>query len=185
MTGPERSGSQVRPRVVLIGAPGAGKTTIGRSVAARLGVGFRDTDTDVAAAAGKPIAQIFVDDGEPAFRALEVQAVTAALRSHPGVLALGGGAVLAPTIRDALRGHRVIFLDVSLATAARRVGLNRDRPLLLGNPRATLKRLLDERRPIYSSLATAVVRAEGRVPEVVARVLAAMDPAAREQAGSA
>ncbi len=173
------------PRVVLIGAPGAGKTTIGRSVAHRLGVEFRDTDADVAATAGKPVAQIFVDDGEPAFRAMEVAAVAEALRSHDGVLALGGGAVLAPATQETLRGHRVVYLEVSLATAARRVGFNRDRPLLLQNPRATLRALLDERRPVYQSVATAVIPADGRVNEVVARVLAALDDEPASAPGSA
>jgi shikimate kinase len=160
--------------VVLIGPPGAGKTTVGRSVAGRLGVDFRDTDADVAAIAGKPVSQIFIDDGESAFRAMEVAAVAEALQTHDGVLALGGGAVLAPATRAALRGHVVVYLDVTLATAARRVGFNRDRPLLLHNPRATLKALLDERRPIYRSVATTVVAADGRVNEVVAKVLAAV-----------
>jgi shikimate kinase len=163
------------PRVVLVGAPGAGKTTIGRSVAHRLGVNFRDTDADIAAAAGKPVSQIFVDDGEPAFRAMEVAAVAEALRTHDGVLALGGGAVLAPATQEALRGHRVVYLEVTLATAARRVGFNRDRPLLLHNPRATLRALLDDRRPVYQSVATVVVPADGRVSEVVGRLLAVLD----------
>jgi shikimate kinase len=173
----------VSPRVVLIGAPGAGKTTIGRSVAHRLGAGFRDTDADIAAAAGKPVAQIFVDDGEPAFRAMEVAAVAEALRSHDGVLALGGGAVLAPATQEALRGHRVVYLEVSLATAARRVGFNRDRPLLLHNPRATLRALLDARRPVYLSVATTVISADGRVSDVVSRVLEALDEAAAPTPG--
>jgi shikimate kinase len=162
------------PRVVLIGAPGAGKTTIGRSVAHRLGVAFRDTDSDIAATAGKPVSQIFVDDGEPAFRAMEVAAVADALRTHDGVLALGGGAVLAPATQEALRGLPVVYLEVTPATAARRVGFNRDRPLLLHNPRATLRALLDERRPVYQSVASAVVTADGRVNEVVTKVLAVL-----------
>lgn len=162
------------PRVVLIGAPGAGKTTVGRSLAHRLGVGFRDTDSDIATKAGKPVSQIFVDDGEPAFRELEVAAVADALRDHDGVLALGGGAVLTPATQEALRGHRVVYLEVTLSTAARRVGLNRDRPLLLHNPRATLKALLDDRRPVYRSVAKVVISADGRVSDVVTEVLAAL-----------
>jgi shikimate kinase len=163
----------VKPRVVLVGAPGAGKSTVGRLLADRLGVSFRDTDDDVELAAGKSIGDIFVDDGEPAFRALEREAVAVALTAHDGVLALGGGAVADPGTRAALGGHRVVFLDVGLADAASRVGLNRDRPLLVGNPRAQLKKLLDQRRPLYRQVATLTVDTAGRTPdEVVAEVVA-------------
>ncbi|HEY2830847.1 MAG TPA: shikimate kinase [Sporichthyaceae bacterium] len=163
------------PRAVLVGAPGSGKTTIGRQVALKLGCAFRDTDTDIAAAAGKPVSSIFVDDGEPAFRALEIEAVGRALAEFDGVLALGGGAVLAEQTRAALAGQRVVYLDVGLPMAARRVGLNRDRPLLLDNPRATLRRLLDARRPLYSEVATFTIGADGKVHDVVAQVLAALE----------
>lgn len=162
----------MKPRVVLVGAPGAGKSTVGRLLAARLGVGFRDTDDDVERAAGKSIGDIFVDDGEPEFRALEREAVAVALAGHDGVLALGGGAVADPGTRERLSDHRVVFLDVGLADAASRVGLNRDRPLLVGNPRAQLKKLLDQRRPLYQQVATMTVDTAGRTPEeVVAEVV--------------
>src|SRR5262249_42030566 len=118
------------PRVVLVGPPGAGKTTVGRILADRLHVGFRDTDADVEAMAGKSIADIFYDDGEPAFRALERKAVAAALAEHDGVLCLGGGAVLAPETRSLLKGFRVVFLAVGLSDAATRTGLSQARPLL-------------------------------------------------------
>jgi shikimate kinase len=157
---------------VLVGAPGAGKSTVGRLLADRLGVSFRDTDDDVELIAEKSISDIFLDDGEPAFRALERDAAAAALTIHDGVLALGGGAVADARTRELLDGHRVVFLDVGLADAASRVGLNRDRPLLIGNPRAQLKRLLDERRPLYLQVATLTVDTAGRTPdEVVAEVM--------------
>jgi len=164
------------PLVVLVGPPGAGKTIVGRLLAQRRGVPFRDTDDDVAQAAGKPITDIFVEDGEPVFRAAERDAVRQALAMHPGVLALGGGAVLDASTRAALSGHRVVFLDVSLAAAVPRVGLARDRPLLLGSPRAQLKQLMDARRPLYLEVADATVDTSDRSPEAVADdVLALID----------
>jgi shikimate kinase len=114
------------------------------------------------------IADIFFEHGEAHFRALEHAAVCSALQEHDGVLALGGGAVLDERTRDALRGHRVVFLDVGLADAAERVGFNRSRPLLVVNPRAELTRMLAERRPVYESVAVAIVNTDGRTPEDVA-----------------
>jgi len=156
------------PVLVLVGPPGAGKTTVGRLLARRLGVSFRDTDADVEAAAGQSVSDIFIGSGEPRFRALERVAVKAALAEHPGVLAVGGGAVLDDGTRAELRPYPVVFLDVGLADAVRRVGLARDRPLLLGNPRAELNRLLLERRPHYLDVAAATVMTDGRAPEEVA-----------------
>lgn len=162
----------VRPVVVLVGPPGAGKTTVGRRLAERLGVGFLDTDTAVEARAGKPVPEIFVTDGEPVFRRLEREAVAAALAEHDGVLSLGGGAVLDPSTRELLRAHRVVFLDVDLAAATHRVGLDTPRPLLIGNPRATLRQQLADRRPHYLEVATAVVATSALSPaEVVEAVL--------------
>jgi shikimate kinase len=158
----------VTPLVVLVGPPGAGKSTIGRLVAQRSGVGFRDTDEDVAETAGESISDIFVCRGEPEFRRLEREAVLAALAEHDGVLALGGGAVLDDTTREALKGHRVVYLDVGLAEAASRVGLNRDRPLLLGNPRAQLRTMLEQRRPLYLEVATTTVMTDNKSPEAAA-----------------
>jgi len=162
------------PVVVLVGPPGAGKTTVGELVAASLGVGFRDTDRDVAATAGCSVADIFVERGEAAFRVLESEAVRAALREHAGVLALGGGAVLDDGVRTALRGHRVVFLDVSIKDAASRIGFNRDRPLLLGNPRTQWVRLMATRRPLYTEVAGAVVNTDGRDAAQVAAEVAAL-----------
>ncbi|WP_344606433.1 shikimate kinase [Sporichthya brevicatena] len=169
--------SGVRPRVVLVGPPGAGKSTVGRLVAERLALPLRDTDADVEATAGKPISEIFVDDGEAAFRALERAAVATALTTHDGVLALGGGAILAEDTRARLgeyadAGGAVVFLDVGLASATRRVGFNRDRPLLLGNPRAQLMQLMDARRSFYLEVATVTVPADGAADDVADAVLA-------------
>ena len=154
--------------IVLIGPMGAGKTTVAGLVADRLGTSVRDTDHDVEATAGRPISEIFVDDGEAAFRALERAAVAAAVASHDGVLALGGGAVLDPGTRELLAGHDVVFLRVGLADAVKRVGLGTSRPMLLGNVRGRIKTLMDERTPVYESVATLVVDTDGRSPEDVA-----------------
>jgi len=155
--------------VVLVGPPGAGKTTIGQLIAERLGVTLRDTDADVEARAGKTITEIFTEDGEPAFRELERQAVDTALAEHGGVLALGGGAIMAERTRAALRGHRVVFLNVGMAEGVRRTGLSTARPLLSGvNPRATFKALLDARLPLYREVATAEVDTNSNDPELAA-----------------
>jgi shikimate kinase len=148
---------------------GAGKTTVAEILGREWGVAVRDTDHDIEAAEGRTIADLFVDEGEGYFRAREREAVTAALTTHAGVLALGGGAVLDPDTRAALAGHRVVFLDVGLSDAVKRVGLGSARPLLLGNVRARVKALLDERLPIYRSVATVTVNTDGKDPEQVAR----------------
>lgn len=153
---------------MLVGPPGAGKTTVGALVAAAIATSFRDTDADVVATAGKPIPEIFVDDGEHAFRALERSAVASALSSFNGVLALGGGAVLAESTRTLLRGHLVVYLSVGLSDALSRIGLGSGRPLLTVNPRATLRFLLDQRRPLYEEVATVTVVTDGRKPDDIA-----------------
>ncbi|MEO3869208.1 shikimate kinase [Nonomuraea sp. B12E4] len=154
--------------IVLIGPPGSGKTTLGRLVAEKLGVGFRDTDTDVEAVAGKPVSDIFVEDGEARFRELEHQAVRQALAEHDGVLSLGGGAVLDTETRALLAGHHVVYLQVGLSDAIQRVGLAAARPLLVLNPRSQLKKLMEERRPIYEGLAVVTVVTDKREPEELA-----------------
>ena len=157
-----------RPRVVLVGPMGAGKTTVGELLAASWGVGLRDTDQGVEAAQGRSVADIFVESGESHFRALERAAVLDALSPHAGVLALGGGAVLDAGTRAALSDHTVVFLRVGLADAVKRVGLGTGGPLLLGNVRARRKALLDERLPVYTEVADLVVGTDGRTAEEVA-----------------
>jgi shikimate kinase len=156
------------PRLVLVGPMGAGKSTVGRLLAERWDVPFRDTDDDVEQAEGRTISDIFVESGEEHFRAVETAAVARALVEHDGVLAIGGGAVMAPDTRAALAAHRVVFLRVGLADAAARVGLGASRPLLLGNVRGTMKTLLDQRTPVYESVSVAVVDTDGRRPDEVA-----------------
>jgi shikimate kinase len=167
----EMSPESVEGSLVLVGAPGAGKTTVGLAVAERLGRGFADVDAVIVQRAGKPIAEIFADDGEEAFRALEEQ-VTAELLDRPGVLALGGGAVLSPRTRAALRGRRVVWLRVGLTAAVKRVGMDTARPLLLGNVRGRLLALLNERAPLYAEVATEVIDTDELAPTEVAQRIA-------------
>jgi shikimate kinase len=147
---------------------GAGKTTVGRLLAQQWGVGVRDTDADVEATDGRSVADVFVEDGEAHFRALERTAVARALAEHDGVLSLGGGSVVDPGTRDLLAGHDVVFLRVGLTDAVKRVGLGVGRPMLLGNVRSRIKALLDERTPVYESVATHVVDTDDRTPDEVA-----------------
>ncbi len=156
------------PKVVLVGPMGAGKTTVATLLGEAWGLPVRDTDADVEAAEGRPVSEIFVDDGEDRFREIESKAVADALAGHDGVLALGGGAVLDEGSRALLAEHEVVFLRVGLSDAVQRVGLGVGRPLLLGNVRARIKALLDERAPIYESVATHVVETDGRTPDEVA-----------------
>jgi shikimate kinase len=162
-------------QIILIGPPGAGKSTIGLSLAKKMKVKFADTDALIEAKLDKKISDIFVDLGEPIFRTEELIVLAEVLQSDNGVVSLGGGAPISPQAQELLRnsGAIVIFLDISLGKAAARVGFNRDRPLLLGNPRAQWNELMSSRRPIYESLATAVVPVDDRsVNEICADILA-------------
>ncbi|TDT36825.1 shikimate kinase [Streptomyces sp. BK208] len=161
------------PVIVLVGPMGVGKSTVGQLLAERLGTGYRDTDEDIVAAQGRTIAEIFVDEGEAAFRALEKDAVRTALARHDGVLALGGGAVLDADTRALLAGQRVVYLSMDVEEAVRRTGLNVARPLLAVNPRKQWRELMEARRHLYEEVATAVVATDGRTPQEVAE--AALD----------
>jgi len=180
------AGATPFPLIILIGPPGSGKTTVGSLLAARLGVGFADTDAVVEATAGKPVSDIFITDGEPEFRRLEREAIAAALADSEarrgqepgtpitGVLGLGGGAVMDEQTQARLAGRAVVYLETSFSELAKRVGLDRARPLLIGtNPRAQLKSLLDQRLPVYGRLAWLTVGTDGRDPEVIAAEIAA------------
>ena len=173
--------------VVLIGPPSAGKSSVGALLAAELGVPFADTDDLVAAAAGKPVGDIFVDDGEPVFRELERAAVARVLESagasgasgapgasspDGGVLALGSGAVLDPDVRRMIAGRPIVYLETGFAAVAKRTGMDRPRVVIPGNPRGMLRAMLEERRPVYAELATITVPTDDMAPEEVAADLA-------------
>ncbi|NEC22020.1 3-dehydroquinate synthase [Streptomyces parvus] len=159
------------PLVVLVGPMGVGKSTVGELLAARLGTTYRDTDADVVAEVGKPIAEIFYDEGEEHFRALERRAVAAAVAGHPGVLSLGGGAVLDGATRELLAGRPVVYLSMDVDEAVRRVGLGAARPLLAVNPRRQWRELMDARRHLYEEVARTVVATDENTPEEVAQAI--------------
>ncbi|MFB7937382.1 shikimate kinase [Streptomyces sp. NPDC004779] len=159
------------PLVVLVGPMGSGKSTVGALLAERLGAPYRDTDTDIVAAEGREISDIFVEDGEERFRALEKAAVARAVADHRGVLALGGGAILDADTRALLAGQPVAYLSMDVEEAVRRVGLGAARPLLAVNPRRQWRELMDARRTLYEEVASVVVATDARTPEEVAEAV--------------
>jgi len=163
------------PRAVLIGPPGAGKSSVGRALAKLLQCEVLDTDKEVERISGKKIAEIFTEDGEPAFRAIEKDVVLQALKNEIGIVALGGGSVLDNDVADFLRGSEIVvaYLEVSISQAAPRVGFNKERPLLALNPRQQWMSLMEKRRPIYESLATLRIATDNRKPAEVAAEIAA------------
>jgi shikimate kinase len=161
-------------KYVFIGPPGSGKSSTGRALARTLRLDFADTDALIEKRQGKTVGQIFVEDGEAQFRALEESICVSSLQNLSGVLSLGGGAVLSVPVQKALEncGAEIIFLDVNLSVAAPRIGFNRDRPLLLSNPRQQWQKLMDARRPIYEGLATLRIETLNHsVTEVVKEIL--------------
>lgn len=160
------------PRAVLIGPPGAGKSTIGRRLARALDVEIFDTDAAIERESGKTIPEIFAQDGEKAFRALEEDMVRRALIEQDGIVSLGGGAILSDVTRTRLSGHTVVYLEISVAEGLKRTGTNASRPLLNGgDPRQKYRDLMRRRRPLYRKVATIRVRTDGRSPARVVQQL--------------
>src|SRR5690606_3694243 len=163
-----------RARVVLVGPPGSGKSTIGRKLARELGVELYDTDAGIEADTGRSIPEIFATDGEPEFRRIEEQVVRRAVLEHEGVVSLGGGSVLSERTRAVLRGATVVYLEISIGEGLRRTGSSNARPLLNGtDPAAKYRELMNIRRPIYREVATVRVRTDGRSPGRVVRMILA------------
>jgi shikimate kinase len=160
-------------KIVLIGPPGAGKSSVGRALSKVLSMPFIDSDSEIEKAAGKTISEIFVDDGEQVFRKMEVEIVSKLLTDFTGVIALGGGAPITLETQQKLESINfpIIFIDVSISQAANRVGFNKDRPLLLINPRQQWLNLMNDRRPIYERLASEIVSSDNKKPVEVAKII--------------
>ena len=158
-------------KIVLIGPPGAGKSSIGKALAKELNLDFIDSDSEIEKISHKKIAEIFIEDGEPAFRLLEVDVVRKVLADFNGVISLGGGAPISKEIEEVLGNadYPVVFIDVSIAQAATRIGFNKDRPLLLVNPRQQWISLMNDRRPIYEKLASQTISSDNQKPHEVAK----------------
>jgi len=160
-------------KIVLIGPPGAGKSSIGKALAKELNLNFIDSDSEIEKISQKRISEIFIEDGEPAFRLLEVDVVRKVLADFDGVISLGGGAPINKEIQEVLQdaNYPVVFIDVSIAQAATRIGFNKDRPLLLVNPRQQWISLMNDRRPIYEKLASQTISSDNQKPHEVAKLI--------------
>ncbi len=174
-----------RAIAVLIGSPGSGKSTVGEALARRLDADLLCTDTEIEKRAGKPISDIFLEDGEEHFRALEREVVAEGLRVWEGVIAVGGGAVLNEDTRKDLVDHHVVYLQVDFGEAAKRVGMDVARPLLAGNPRTQLRKLLNERLPVYEGLASVTVPTTDYHPEEIVDTIVSSLPDLPETTGKA
>ena len=160
------------PRVILIGPMGSGKTTIGSLLAQKLNLEFRDTDQIIEREEGKTVSQIFLDEGEDAFRVIEKRVLRQELLTDGTVLSLGGGAPISIDAQSALRAiaSHILFLDISLSTVAPRIGINRDRPLLLNNPRGQWQTLMEARRPIYEAIADTTISVDDKSEEEIVTI---------------
>ncbi len=166
------------PRIILIGPMGSGKTTVGQRLAADLSLSFRDTDQMIESQSGRLISDIFIEDGEEDFRALEKIILRTGLLEDETVLSLGGGACLSMDAQSALRasGAFIVYLKISLSQVSTRVGFNQGRPLLMGNPRAQWQALMNDRAPIYEGIASYICDVDGKsVDELVSEIAIAFE----------
>ena len=155
--------------IILMGPPGSGKSTVGKVLAKDLNLTLIDTDRVIEERQGRSISEIFLTDGEEGFRAIEREIVLESLKRENCVIALGGGSVLDTEVQNVLSQlSEVIFLDISISNAAPRVGFNKERPLLMGNPRQQWLQLMEKRRSIYEKLATRTVSTDNRKAHEVA-----------------
>ena len=159
------------PNLIIIGPPGAGKSSVGRQLGKVMQIPFSDTDKIIEERTGKKIAEIFLEDGEPIFRKIEREVVLEEIAKEEGILALGGGSILDAEVDKELSRlkSRVIYLEVSISNAAPRVGFNKDRPLLAVNPRQQWMALMEKRRPIYERLAGHKISTDNKKPNEVVK----------------